>query len=195
MSWSIDASSGAHYAGEKDDVVSQEDGEQERMMMHGCRKLEDRRETSRRSEQRRRHVIVRQTTPRDAEENASVEGRNILGDRPRAGQLIQQALEQGAERADGNGGGEAWERTCAAQRMTPQRSPFQADQAGSGVAVHGPLLRCQMPYLRFVVTTGAQAARRPPSPNGGLPRNEAAEEIEDCGRCARVQDSPANGGD
>ena len=25
-----------------------------------------------------------------------------------------------------------WERTCTAQRMTPQRSPFQADQAGIG---------------------------------------------------------------
>ena len=40
------------------------------------------------SRQRRRQVIVRRATPRDAEENASVEGCNVLGDRPDAPQLL-----------------------------------------------------------------------------------------------------------
>ena len=70
-----------------------------------------------------------------------------------------------AERTVDNGGVETWERTCIAQRMTPHRSPFQADQAGSGVAVHGPLQRRQTPYPRFVVTTSEQDPRQPPPTN------------------------------
>ena len=91
--------------------------------------------------------------------SVSVRGRLDRGDRPRVGQIVQRALEQETEREGGNGGGETWEQACIAQRMTPQRSPFQSGEAGSGVVVHGPLLRRQTPYPRFVVTTGAQAAR------------------------------------
>ena len=142
---------------------------------------------------RRRQVIARRTTPRDAEADASVQGRLDQGDRPRAGQLLQRSLGQGAERAGGNGGREAWERTCIAQRMTPQRSPFQADRAGSGIEVHGPLQRRQTPYPRFVVTTGNQAARQPPPANEEPPRNENAGTIEDRGSRARAREAPADG--
>ena len=47
----------------------------------------------------RRQVIARRATPRDAVAGTSVDWRLDQGDRPRAGQLIQHALEQGAERA------------------------------------------------------------------------------------------------
>ena len=146
-------------------------------------------------EQGRREGIDRPANDEGAAASASVRGRHDRGDHPRAGQLIQRVLEQEIERADGNGGGETWERTCTAQRMTLQRSPFQADQAGSGVVVHGPLLRRQTPYPRFVVTTGAQAARRPPPTNEGTPRSEDAEAIEDRGSCARAREAPADGGE
>ena len=145
--------------------------------------------------QRRRQVIVHRATPKDAGANASVEGRNVLGDRPRMPQLLQRTMEQGAERAHGNNGGETWEQACAVQRMTPQRSPFQADLAGSGVVMHGPLLRRQIPYPRFVITTGAQAAWWPPSTKEELPRNEDARAIEDRGSCARSQDERTDGGE
>ena len=79
--------------------------------------------------------------------------------------------------------------------MTPQRSPFQFDQAGSGVAVHGPLLRRQTPYPRFVVTIGAQAARQLPPTNEGIPRDEDEEAIEDRGSCARAREAQADGGE
>ena len=131
----------------------------------------------------------------NAATGASVEGRLDQGNRPRAGQLIQHALERGSERANDNGGGETWEQACIAQRMTPQRSPFQSGEAGSGVVVHGPLLRRQTPYPRFVVTTGARAARQPPPMNGEPPRSEGAEAIEDRGSCARAREVQADGGE
>ena len=90
--------------------------------------------------------------------------------------------------------GEAWDRTCTAQRITPQRSPFQANQAGSGIVVHGPLQRRQTPYPRFVVTTGNQAARRPPLTNEESLRNRGAEIIEDRRSRAKAQGGPANEG-
>ena len=138
---------------------------------------------------------VRPVNDGGAAGSASVRGRLDQGDRLRTGQHIRRALEQEVERSDGNGGDEAWERTCIAQGMTPQRSPFQTEQAGSGVVVHGPLLRRQTPYPRFVVTTGAQAARRPPPANEELPRNEDAQAIEDRGSCARAREAPADGGE
>ena len=73
--------------------------------------------------------------------------------------------------------------------------PFQSDRAEADVAVHGPLLRRQTPYPRFVVTTGAQAARRPPPTNEGTPRDEDAEAIEDRGSCARAREAQADGGE
>ena len=88
-----------------------------------------------------------------------------------------------------------WEQACAAQQMMPQRSPFQADQAGSGVVVYGPLLRRQTPYPRFVVTTGAQVVQRPPPTNGELSRNEGVDTIEDRGSCARAREAQADGGE
>ena len=94
------------------------------------------------NERRRRQVIVHRATTRNASACAAVEGRNDPEDRSHAGQLIRQALGQGTERTVDNDGMETWERTCAAQRMMPQRSPFQTDQADSGVAMHRPLLRC-----------------------------------------------------
>ena len=143
----------------------------------------------------RRNDVDRPVDNEGAAANASVQGQLDQGDRPRAGQLIQRAVEQEVERAGVDGDGEAWERTCTAQRMTPQRSPFQSGEAGSGVVVHGPLLRRQTPYPRFVVTTGAQAARQPPPTNGERPRSEGAEAIEDRGSCARAREAQADGGE
>ena len=159
------------------------------------RREEERDGARQRVEQRREEDIDRQVNVRNAAASVSVQGRIDRGDHPRAGQLIQRALEQGTERAGGDGGGEAWERTCTAQRMTPQRSPFQTDQAGSGVAVHGPLLRHQTPYPRFVVTPGAQAARSSPPMNVELQRNEDAGAIEDRGSRARIREAQADGGE
>ena len=159
------------------------------------RRVEERDDARQGNVRRRSEGIDRPANDENAAASASVQGRLDQRDRPRAGQLIQRALEQGVERVGGNGGGEAWERTCTAQRMTPQRSPFQADQAGSGVVVHGPLLRRQTPYPRFVVTTGAQAAHRPPPSNDGPPRNEDARAIEDRGSCARAREAPADDGE
>ena len=147
------------------------------------------------NEQGRREGVDRPANDGGAAASASVRGRLDQGDHPRAGQLVQRVLEQEIERADGNDGAEAWERTCTAQRMTPQRSPFQANQAGSGVVVHEPLLRRQTPYPRFVVTTGAQAARRPPPTNEESLRDEGAEAIEDRGSCARAREVPADDGE
>ena len=159
------------------------------------RRAEERDDARPGNDQRREGRDDRPAIERDAAASVSVQGRLDQEDRPRAGQLIGRALEQGVERAGGNGNGEAWDRTCTAQRMTPQRSPFQADQAGSGVVVHGPLLRRQTPYPRFVVTTGAQAAPRPPPTNEGTPRNEGPETIEDRGSCARAREAPVDGGE
>ena len=145
-------------------------------------------------EPRRREDIDRKTIVGGPAASASVEGRHDRGDHPRAGQLIQQALGREAEQAGGNGGGETWERMCIAQRMMPQRSPFQADQAGSGVAVHGPLLRRQMLYPRFVVTTGAHAARQTPPTNEEPSRDVDAGVFEDCGSYAEVRRGPTNEG-
>ena len=157
------------------------------------RRAEERGGTRQEDERRRKGDLNCRANVGNAAAGASVEGRLDQGDRPRAGQLLQRALEQGPDQAGGNGREETWEQACAAQRMTPQRSPFQADQAGSGVVVHGPLLRRQTPYPRFVVTTGTQAARRPPPTNGELPRNEGAEAIEDRGSCARAREALADG--
>ena len=154
------------------------------------RRAEERDDAQQGNEQRRRERNDCPANEGNAAASASVRGRLDQGDRP--GQLIQRALEQGVGREDGNGGGETWERTCTAQRMTPQRSPCQADQAGSDVAVHGPLLRRQTPYPRFVITTGAQAARRPPPTGEETLRNEDARMIEDRGSCARARERPAN---
>ena len=63
----------------------------------------------RRDERRREEDIDRRADVVDVAAGASVEGRLDQRDRPRAGQLIQRALERGAEQADGNGGGETWE--------------------------------------------------------------------------------------
>ena len=73
--------------------------------------------------------------------------------------------------------------------------PFQSDRAGVDVAVHGPLLRRQTPYLRFIITTEAQAARRPLPTNEEPLQNEDAGAVEDHGSCARTRDGPANGGE
>ena len=159
------------------------------------RRVEEQDGARQRNEQRREEDTNHRADVGNAAASASVRGCLDRGDHPRAGQLIQRALEQGTERAGGNGGGEAWERTCTAQRMTPQRSPFQTDQAGSGVAVHGPLLPRQTPYPRFVVTTRAQAARQPPPVNEESPRNEDTRAIEDRGSYARARDGPADGGE
>ena len=70
-------------------------------------------------DQRRRQVIARQTTAGTAAANAALERHNDLNDRPRVGQLLQRALDQGAERTGGNTNAETWEQTCAALRMTP----------------------------------------------------------------------------
>ena len=105
------------------------------------RRAEERDGARQENEQGRRSDVDRPINDEGAAANASVQGRLDQGDRPRAGQLIQRTLEQEVERAGGNDGGEAWERTCTAQRMTPQRSPFQSGEAGSGVVMHGPLLR------------------------------------------------------
>ena len=145
--------------------------------------------------QERREDVDRRANVENAVASTSVQGRLDQGDRPRAGQLIGRALEQDIERAGGNGERETWEQACIAQRMTPQRSPFQSDGAGSGVAVHGPLLRRQTPYPRFVVTTGARAARRPPLTNEETPRNEGTQAIEDRGSCARAREAPTDGGE
>ena len=92
------------------------------------RRQEEERDGARqRVEQRREEDIDRQDNVRNTAANNSMQGRLDREDHPRAGQLLQRALEQGTESAGGNGGGEAWERTCTAQRMTPQRSPFQTD--------------------------------------------------------------------
>ena len=152
-------------------------------------------ETRKGNERRREEDIDRRADVGDAAAGASVEGRLDQGDRPRAGRILQRALEQRDEQAGNNDGGETWEQACVAQRMTPQRSPFQTGQAGSGVVVHGPLLRRQTPYPRFVVTTGAQTAQRPPPTNEEPPRNEDDEAVEDRGSCVRVQDGPADGGE
>ena len=61
------------------------------------------------------------------------------------------------------------------------------------MAVHGPLLRRQTPYPRFVVTTGAQAARGSPPMNVELQRNEDAGAIEDRGSHARIREAQADG--
>ena len=159
------------------------------------RREEERDGVRQRDGQRREEDINRQADVGNAATGASVEGRLDQKNRPRAGQLIQHALERGSERANDNGGGETWEQACIAQRMTPQRSPFQSGEAGSGVVVHGPLLRRQTPYPRFVVTTGAQAAQRTPPTNGEQPRNEDASAIEDRGSCARARDGPADDGE
>ena len=82
---------------------------------------------------------------------------------------------------------------CAALWMTPQCSPFQADQAGSGVVLHGPLQQRQTPYPRFVITTGAHAARQTPPMDEEPTRNEDAAAIEDRGSRARAQEGPADG--
>ena len=157
------------------------------------RRAEEQDGARRRVEERREENMDHRAAVGNAAASTSVQGRLDQRNRPRAGQLIQRALEQEGESAGGNGNGEAWNRTCLAQRMTPQRSPFQTDQAGSGVVVHGPLLRRQTPYPRFVVTTGAQAARRPPPTNVEQPRNEDNRAIEDRGSCARVREAPAGG--
>ena len=149
------------------------------------RQAEGRDGTRQEDEQGRRNDDDRPVNNEGAAANASVPGRLDQGDSPRAGQLIGRALEQGVERAGGNGEGETWEQACIAQRMTPQRSPFQSGEAGSGVAVHGPLLRRQTPYPRFVVTTGAQAAHRSPT-NEEQPRNGNDRAVEDRGSCARA---------
>ena len=73
--------------------------------------------------------------------------------------------------------------------------PFQSDRTGSGVVVHGPLLRHQTPYPRFVVTTGAQATQQPLPTNGEQPRDEDARTVEDRGSCARAREAPADGGE
>ena len=150
-------------------------------------------ETSQRDEQRRRRVIARRTTTRGAPARAEEGRRDDPHGRSRAGQIIQRALDRETEQTNGNDGREAWNRTCTAQRMTPQRSPFQADRAGSGVEVHGPLQRRQTPYPRFVVTTGNHAARQPPPANEELPRDEDNQAIEDRGSRARAQEGPADG--
>ena len=150
-------------------------------------------ETNRRDGQRRRHIIARRTTTRGASARAVEGRRNDPQDRSRAGQIIQHAMNGETERTNGSDGREAWNRTCTAQRMTPQRSPFQADRGGSGVEVHGPLPRRQTPYPRFVVTSGNQVARRPPPASGEPPRNEDTGTIEDRGSCARTREGPADG--
>ena len=144
-------------------------------------------------EQRRRRNIIRPAVNRDASERAAVERRDAPEDRSRAGQLIQHAMEGGAEQTNGNNGRENWNQTCTAQRMTPQRSPFQDDQAGSGVEVHGPLQRRQTPYPCFIITTGAHAARQTPPVNEEPTRNEDAAAIEDRGSRARAREGPADG--
>ena len=73
--------------------------------------------------------------------------------------------------------------------------PFQSDRAGADVAVHGPLLRRQTPYPRFVITTGPQAARRQLPANEEPLQNEDAGAVEDRGSCARTRDGLANGGE
>ena len=148
-----------------------------------------------RNERRREEDDDRRANVGDTAADASVEGRHDRGHRPRSRRILQQALERRAEQAGNNNGGETWEQACAAQQMTPQRSPFQANQARSGVVVHGLLLRLQTPYPRFVVTTGAQAARQPPPMNEESPRNGDARAIEDRGSCARARDGPAGGGE
>ena len=147
----------------------------------------------RRNERRREGNIDDRSNVRDAAANAAEERRDATEDRSRAGQLIQRAVEGGTEQTNGNNGREAWNRTCTAQRMTPQRSPFQADRAGSGVVVHGPLQRRQTPYPRFVVTSGDQVARRPPPASEEPPRNEGNGAIEDRGSRARAREGPADG--
>ena len=159
------------------------------------RRANEQDDARREHEQGRRRSVDRPANEGGAAASASVRGRLDRGDHPRVGQIIQRALEQGNERVGGDGGGETWEQACVAQRMTPQRSPFQSGEAGSGVVVHGPLLRRQTPYPRFVVTTGAQAARQPPPTNGEQPRSEGAEAIEDRGSCARAREAQADGGE
>ena len=98
-------------------------------------------ETYQRNERRRREVVVRRATAGVAVANAAMEGRDDLEDHPRAGQLLQWAMEHGAERTGGNTNAETWEQICTALQMAPQRSAFQFDQAGTDAAVHRPLLR------------------------------------------------------
>ena len=82
--------------------------------------------------------------------NAAIEQQNEAESRPRAGGLLRRALGQGGPRmADNmNVQVETWGEACAALRMTPQRSPFQCDQAGANVAIHDRLPRRQTPYPR-----------------------------------------------
>ena len=146
-----------------------------------------------RNERRREGNIDHRANVRDAAANAAVERRDVVEDRSRAGQLIQRAMEGGTDQTNGNNRRENWDQTCAAQQMTPQRSPFQADRAGSGVVVHGPLQRRQTPYPRFVITTGAHAARQTPPMNEEPTRNEDAVAIEDRGSHARAREGLADG--
>ena len=147
----IGASSAARCADEKDDVTMRAGVRQERMMQHTQGMNKGGEETSSVQLLTGMHRSVQRWRRREDSEGRS-----------RAGQIIQRAMEGGAEQTNGNNGErEAWDRTCTAQRMTPQRSPFQANRAGSGIVVHEPLQRRQTPYPRFVVTTtGTQAARR-----------------------------------
>lgn len=145
-------------------------------------------------DQRRRQVITRQSTARIAAANAALEGHNDPNDRPRAGRLLQRALNQRAERTGGNTNAETWEQTCAALRMTPQRSPFQFDQAGTGVAIHGPLIKYQTSYPRFVITTSTRDPRRAQQTNGEQHPNEVAGADEGQGSCAGAQRGPTDEG-
>ena len=126
--------------------------------------------------------------------NAAIEQQNEAESRPRAGGLLRRALGQGGPRmADNmNVQVETWGETCAALRMTPQRSPFQCDQAGANVAIHDRLPRRRTPYPRFVVMTGAQAARQPQPPNVGPSRNADAGAAEGRGSCAGAAAEQAN---
>lgn len=45
---------------------------------------------------------------------------------------------------------ETWEETCGVLWMTPHRSPFQSDQAGAGIVVHGRLMWRQALYPQMV---------------------------------------------
>ena len=63
--------------------------------------------------------------------DAAPERRRDPEGRPRAGQVLQQALNRGVEQTGGNDNIETWDQICAALQMTLQLSPFQPQSSGS----------------------------------------------------------------